>query len=350
VVQDTFGQNLGQDTQLTFKVGPAEPALYGPNMGFVTLDPASKKPAFSVYAINYNKLDVKIYAVQPSDWPAYKQYLQNYQRTDVNLQIPGRQVFNKTIPVEAKADTLTEVNIDLTQVMDGPFGHFIVIVSPPKNLFSNPQDLYWRTIQSWVQVTQIGLDAYTDHSQMVVWASALTDGKPLPGITVQATPTGTSLATGADGTARLDIPNGASYLVASQGADRALLPRSNSPWDDSTWSAQPVQDELRWYVFDDRQMYRPGEEVHFKGWLRRIGGGQNGDVGLVGGDVSGINYQITDSQGNAITSGQMNVNPLGGFDLAVTLPEKVNLGYTSLQLTATGSLNGMADYTQQFTH
>ena len=38
-------------------------------------------------------------------------------------------------------------------------------------------------------------------------------------------------------------------------------------------------------MFDDRQMYRPGEEVHLKGWLRRIGGKQDGDVGLVGSSV-----------------------------------------------------------------
>ena len=44
----------------------------------------------------------------------------------------------------------------------------------------------------------------------------------------------------------------------------------------------PPNDTLSWYVFDDRQMYRPSEEIHVKGWLRRIGGRQDGDVGLVG--------------------------------------------------------------------
>ena len=347
-LKDAFGQALGQDAKLTFKVGRAEAAVYGPNQGFVTLDPAAKKPVFSVYAINYPRLDVKIYAAQPSDWPAYQQYVLNYQRTEPNLKIPGRQVFAQTIPVEARSDTLTEVDIDLSPVMDGGFGHFIVVVSPPTSLLSNPQDLYGRTIQAWVQVTQIGLDAFTDHSQMVVWASALADGKPLPGITVQPAPVGKAMTTGADGTVRADIPAGATYLVASQGADTALLPRSNFPWDSSAWSTRPLRDELRWYVFDDRQMYRPGEEVHFKGWLRRIGGGQNGDVSLVGDSVSGLSYTITDSQGNSIGSGRLDINPLGGFDLAVTLPAQVNLGYTQLQLTALGT--GFVDYTQQFTH
>ena len=56
--------------------------------------------------------------------------------------------------------------------MDGPSGHFIVIVSPPGGLLKPNQNAYWQTVQAWVQVTQIGLDAFTDHSEMVVWTSA----------------------------------------------------------------------------------------------------------------------------------------------------------------------------------
>src|SRR5690606_22192720 len=100
-------------------------------------------------------------------------------------------------------------------------------------------------------------------------------------------------------------------------------------------------DSLRWYVFDDRQMYRPGEEVHIKGWMRRVGGKQNGDVSLVGGEVTSVSYQITDSQGNAIGDGQAEVNALGGFDFAFTIPQPVNLGYAQIYLNAQGSLGGL---------
>ena len=51
-------------------------------------------------------------------------------------------------------------------------------------------------------------------------------------------------------------------LVARKGADVAILPPSVWVWGGGAWQARPVQDELRWYVFDDRAMYRPGEEVH----------------------------------------------------------------------------------------
>ena len=89
-------------------------------------------------------------------------------------------------------------------------------------------------------------------------------------------------------------------------------------------------------------MYRPGEEVHVKGWMRKVGGVQDGDVGLLGNMVEGVNYQVIGPQGNELGSGRSEVNALGGFDFAFTLPENTNLGYAQIVLNAEGGsgLNG----------
>ncbi len=336
-LKDTFGQVLGKDATLTFQIGPAESRLAGPSQTFMTIDPAAKKPEFSVYAINYSKLDVQIYAVQPSDWPAYKQYLMDFQQENSLPKPPGRRVRNDSQAVESAADALTEVKIDLSKEMDGAYGHFIVIVSPPKGLFQNVWDWRYQTVTAWVQITQIGLDAFVDHSEMVVWTTALKDGAALANVKVSSS-LGSALATtDEDGVARFNIPSGATYLVASQGSDQAMLPNSTYLWGDSSWRQRPVSDELRWYVFDDRQMYRPGEEVHVKGWLRRVGGKQTGDVGLVGSLVKSVSFRVVSSQGNDLGSGTADVNALGGFDFVITLPEEVNLGYTQLILDASSA-------------
>ena len=145
-IQDVFGQKLGKDTVLKFKVGSAEPALIGPNEIFVTLDPAASDPALSIYAINHDKLEVKIYAVEPSDWPAFLEYMYEYQRTDTPQNPPGTLVLDETKRLETPADVLTEVDIDLSEYMDGTFGHFIVIVKPPRSIFE--EDRYWETVQA----------------------------------------------------------------------------------------------------------------------------------------------------------------------------------------------------------
>jgi len=337
-IQDIFGQTLGKEGKLTFQVGSAEARLYGPQQSFVTLDPAEAKPSFSVYAINYPKLELKIYAVQPSDWPTFKGYLNNFYNQEKPGSPPGRLALEKTLAVESPADALSEVKIDLSQVMDGDFGHFIVTVTPPRNLFSDPYQQKYQTVQAWVQATQIGVDAFSDHREMVVWTTALGDGAPLEGVSIAPDGKDTGLVTGESGIIRFAIPEGASYLVASRGADHALLPRSTYAYahEGDGWHSWTPQDELRWFVFDDRQMYRPGEQIHLKGWLRRIGGAQSGDVSLVGDSVTEVNYRVISSQGNDLGGGQAAVSALGGFDLVFQIPDEVNLGPSQIILDAAG--------------
>jgi uncharacterized protein YfaS (alpha-2-macroglobulin family) len=352
-IQDIFGQMLGEDARLTFKVGKAEQVLVGPEGNFLTLDPAASKAVFSVYAINYTKLNLKIYSVQPSDWPEFKQVLRGWRQTDEKPRFPGKLVADKALGLDIPNDTLSQVDIDLSKYMDGSFGHFIVFIEPPAKLLETENDKwirYSQTIMTWVQVTQIGLDAYVDYSQMVAWATDLRNGAPLAGVNIQSDNGGLSEVegrTGEDGIARFDIPSGATYLVAKKGDDLAILPRSMYFYADDAWVAAPPNDSLRWYVFDDRQMYRPGEEVHIKGWLRQIGGRQNGDVGLVGAALSSISYQLNDPQGNVLLNGQAEVTPLGGFDFVLALPQATNLGTAQLLLTAASGLDG-AQYNHSF--
>ncbi|GAB4421517.1 MAG: alpha-2-macroglobulin [Anaerolineales bacterium] len=342
-LKDVFGQTLGKQRALTFKVGPAEPFLRGPDSNFVTLDPASSRPALSLYVMNYNRLDVQIYAVQPSDWNDFKAFIQEYQRTDQPPEPPGELVRDEILRLENQADALTEISIDLSRELKKGYGHFFVIVKPPKGLFENER--YWEHVLVWVQVTQIGLDAFVDHSDMLVWATDLRDGTPLRGLEIQPA-SGSGAVTGADGVARFPIPSiGVTYLTAQRGDDIAILPASTHLWDETGWSRRSPSETLRWYVFDDRAMYRPGEEVHLKGWIRLIGAKQDGDVALVGDMLQTVSYQIYDPQGNDLGSGQAEVNPLGGFDFNFTLPEQTNLGYARIELTADAGYTG-----RHFTH
>ncbi len=324
-------------------MGEAEPRLYGTEQYFVTLDPSLEAPAYSVYAVNMPRLEVQIYAVQPTDWPAFHAYLREWRWENKTPTPPGSKVFDGTLNVENAGDTLAELSIGLSQYMDGAYGHFIVVVQPPRGVLKDDRDRFWQTVQTWVQVTQIGLDAFNDHSEMVAWASSLQDGAPLAGVTVAPGNGGATALTDDAGVARFPIPDGARYLVARKGADSAILPSSPYFWDEYGWQSYEVGDELRWYVFDDRQMYRPGEEVHFKGWLRKVGGLQGGDVGMVADLVDTVRYTITGSQGNVLGDGSVSLNALGGFDFVFTIPESVNLGYTQVYFQAEGFLGNLSN-------
>jgi len=339
-ITDQFGQTLGNNERLRFRIGSADPVMYGPNQTIVTMDPADVNPALSLFTINFNKLNVEIYQVQTADWPDFTQYLRDYQRTDVQLTPPGKKVFDGAINIEAPADQLTEVNIPLKEYLPDGKGQLVVIAKPPTGLFE--EERYWEHVQVWVQVTGIGLDAFVDHSEMVVWATDLLTGAPLADVEIKPGEGSAIATTNGDGVARFDIPpSGIPYLVGEQGGDLVFLAPSDSYWSETGWSRRSLQDELRWYVWDDRQMYKPGEEVSIKGWMRRIGSSESGDVSLLGNQVSQVSYQVIGSQGNELSSGTADVNSLGGFDFQFDLPENANLGYTQVVINPIGTLSGI---------
>ncbi|MCB0085080.1 MAG: hypothetical protein KDE47_29270, partial [Caldilineaceae bacterium] len=252
------------------------------------------------------------------------------------------------IEINAKSDELVETPIPLAKMLPNGLGHLIVVVDLPPGTLLKDQDSRNQIVQTWVQVTQMGVDAFVDASEMTAWANDLRTGAPLADVELSLLNSQAAAVTGADGTAKLELPSQSSpLLVARKGDDVAILPQSS--YSGGGWQRMPVQDELAWYVWDDRQMYRPGEEVHVKGWVRRVGGQPDGDVILLTGQDA-LSYIVSDPQGNQLTTGSAELNAAGGFDLAFTLPENANLGYANLQLTLSGSVSNLnsRDYWHSF--
>jgi len=338
-IRDEFEQNMAQDATVAFNVGTAQPSLAAPGGSLIVLDP-SGKPTYSVYTINYDRLKVQANVVTPEDWRAWQTYQREYYRQEKPPALPGRQVMNTTIAVKSKPDELIETAIDLTPALQSGLGQLIVVVEPDisglTSLLQRGQRL--PVARAWIQATRIGLDAFADGESMVAWANDLSSGSPLNGVRLSLQPSGGEVTSDDAGAATLPLPSGsgANLLVARKGSDLAILPQNASFYSDAGWQKRPAQDSLRWYVFDDRKMYRPGEEVNVKGWLRRIGGGKTGDVGLPGGVVKQVSYRLRDARGNEILKGTAPVGALGGFSLAFKLPDTINLGNTTLELTSDG--------------
>ncbi len=339
-LRDSFGQTLGNTEPLTFNVGTADPMLSGPNKNFFVLDPAAR-PALSIYTINEPALNVQLYRVGPEHWPQFLQYLRA-NNDNTRATAPGRLVVSETVPVKAAADEMTETRIDLSRALESNLGHVVAIVE--STLPRRPHDARRRVVV-WAQATGIGLTAFVDKQELVGWATSLKDGSPVNGaqLTIDVTQAGNSrtearASTQANGLARMPLGGSTSVskmLVARKGKDVAFLPESVYWWSEASgWYRQSEADALGWFVFDDRKMYRPNEEVHIKGWLRRIGSGTDGDVNALDGYVKNITYALKDSRGNEVLKGAAQVNALGGFDAAFKLPATMNLGYANLQLEA----------------
>ena len=344
---DAFGQTLGDEETVRFRVDTAVPFISGPREMIVTTDPSASDPSLTLYVMNYEELHVRLYAVSPEQWDAYMAYRRDFdQQKDELPTPPGDLLFDEMVPVDYEEDVLTETAVSLSEALEGETGHLIVVVQPP----DLPRDIWEQrsqTIHTWVQVTQIGLDAFADHQQVVAWATNLADGAPLSGVNISGSQNGVNATTDGNGLARFDLPgSGLSWLVATQGDDSTILPTTYSYWEEDGWRPRALQEELRWHIFDDRAMYRPGETVHIKGWLRHVSG--EGAITLPGSRVSQISYVTYDSQGNIIVEGTAETNTFGGFDFIVELPENSNLGYAFIEFRANGQYASHEFQIQEF--
>ncbi|HEX5874598.1 MAG TPA: alpha-2-macroglobulin family protein [Pyrinomonadaceae bacterium] len=331
-IRDVFGQTLGKDETREFKVGPVGSFISLSAGAFVVLDPSGPRQ-LSLYTTNYQTVKVNVYAVEPADWIKFQTYRQLHSRrandaASKNVNLPGRLVYSKQIDLKNSPNQMIETAIDLVPAFNDGFGQAIVAVES----ITPASDAYHNPLLSWVQSTQIGLDAFVDNKQLIGWANSLIDGAPLTDVKMQIIPSDVSGTTGTDGLAYLPLKpvsdSAMSVLVARRGNDVAILPESPHTWwhPSGTWHQKPQTDELRWYVFDDRKLYRPGEEVHIKGWIRRIGTGTAGDVGPLNGAIKSLTYVINDESDNEISKGELKLNAFGGFDMAIKLPAGLNLG------------------------
>jgi hypothetical protein len=325
---DVFGQTLGREESRTFDVTAAPPALWSSAQALLTLDPGGP-PRLSVNVVNHRALRVRAYAVTPADWSAYREYARRASREEAG-EPPGRQVMSRNVPVAGAPDEVVEVGVDLSPALPGGRGQAVVIV---ERAGAGPDD---QRIVTWVQATTIGLDAFVDRRSLTAWATSLADGRPIPGVDLQLLPSGAQAKTEATGLASLPLNAGADVLVARRGDDVAMLPGHLYVWaQGAAWQPRPAGDALRWFVFDDRGLYRPGEDARVKGWIRLVGQGPKGDVGPLAGAATMVRYALLDSRGNEVTRGERRIDAAyGAFDLALSLPATMNLGNARLRLTS----------------
>src|SRR6266545_4139652 len=228
-ITDFYGQTLGQPVTLNFTTGPMEPSLSVSGSGLVTLDPAGQK-RISIYSVNQESLRVALYAVTPEDYGRFASAMRarlTYQRNNPPpFPEIGRRVFADTIKINAQPDEIAVTPIDLRPALREGFGHALLIVERTAKA-ATPYNLEF--IPTWIQATEMGLDAFADRTQLLGWVTSLKDGKPIAGARLELleeAPGGKAVAgaaaqTGADGLAQIMLPSesGRKVLVARHGDD-----------------------------------------------------------------------------------------------------------------------------------
>jgi uncharacterized protein YfaS (alpha-2-macroglobulin family) len=325
-LRDIFGQTLEEPAEVTFSIESFPKSLTSRAGDMVVLDPASPRELV-VKSVNHRALAVRLYSVEPRHWSTFGQ--RNRYRDEGPYDPPGAFVHGEEIVIDAGPDEISETRIDLTPALVDGLGQVIAVIEPTEQ----SEDRWQRQeIITWVQVTRIGLSSIRSAGELIAWVTALDGAAPIQGVELSIAGGQLRRTTDADGLATLSVPANVEesklVLVAQLGNDVALLPSAG-------WGTSVFRDRLAWYVFTDRPLYRPGEEVHFKGWVRQIESGPRGDMKLPD-RMSRIRWSASDEWVNVVAEGVTAPNDLYGFDGSFTLPEDVTLGSVSISFDAPG--------------
>lgn len=332
-ITDVYGQKLGGPNIIPFRFGSASPRLSSNGPAFRVLDPSGEKK-FVINSINHKELDLELYRVDPTDWPAFHQWRYRGMRKETPEPPPGKLAYKTILRPGGEPDEMVDTKIDLSKALQKGAGQVLVLVKQ-RPLAVKPWSRQYVT--AWVQVTDFAVDAFVDHSQLLAWVTRLADGKPVSGAAVSLAPDGARGTSDKLGLARLELSSkSAPMLVARVEGQTVMLPRS-------TWSATygwhrgtPPRENVRWYVFDDRKLYRPKETVHLKGWARLVHMGKDAGIRLLPAEAKEVRYQVYGPRGNKVGEGSAPLGKLGGFSFDFKLPDAVNLGSARVHLSISG--------------
>ena len=353
-IKDIFGNQLTETN--TTKITTSVDDYWGESIiaeSFVVI-PGYSQSLYSFFTNRVENVNVQIYKVKPEDFNQYFQFAESfydnyegYMQTHASVeqskngrQPPGELVYDSQLAIDNPLE-FTAHALKLDDAFENGTGHAMVVLhadKPRKN--RNQPD--GKVI--WIQKTNIGLSSINDASNGLVLASDLATGKPLNDVKVEVYGQGIQATSAENGIANLSRQKyqDALAIIASKGSDSAML-----PWNGSRlWAYKPGNSVL-WYVADDRKLYRPGEKIAVKGWLRDYSRKDNGQLSLLtdsetksqnaSGTDKTIEYTFLDAQNQEIGKGETKISGIDGFDIEFTLPLEMNLGHSYLKLKLQGT-------------
>ena len=253
--------------------------------------------------------------------------------------VAGEAIYDQTIRLTNTHDTTAPIEIRWDEVLGAGKTNGLLFVSvdgEPKPGMESPFQKT-RSTQVYMQLTDIGLAWKVNKESAFIYAYSCETGQPLANVNLdvfgedaralQTTQTNES------GVALLPRSPDQRHLRASLGQDSMIIDFDRSiptvsMWRfpvNTEWSPQ-VPDKRTVLLFTDRSLYRPGEEVHLKGIVRRIE--ENRSIFDTSREAQLL---IRDSSDRILEEREITLSDKGSFNHSFTLPPQT-VGYFSIEL------------------
>ncbi|KAL6080571.1 Polyubiquitin [Balamuthia mandrillaris] len=326
-IKDCFGQTLPSSEALEYSFttprNVLSSRLYLSCAKYVVL-PSFVDLGNVVTAVtcNLDKVHVQVFKTNTVMWHSYSSL--SADQVESFCQGSMRRVFSQQLNIQGTPDNNIRTNIDLSQLSD--YGHYVLCVTAPT-----------LTAYSWICRSDLALDITSDLKCLNALVTSLVDGTPVSDCAVNFLDGFGYGVSDKDGMVyNLTIPRVATHrakiLEAKKGKDSVLYAPSTLA------SSRGYQDKFLWYVINDRGLYRPGEDVVVKGWVRKLR--RSGEITPV--TSLGVYYVLKDEMRRGpYAKGVRTLSEGNCFELTFTLPSNMALGKAHLELVLIDSFNEM---------
>lgn len=359
---DAFGQAQAEPAEHAFRTGDARPRL-SMERGIFALEASA--PGYPLWSRNIGTFELECAAIprdrlvqvlttdmnydpwggnsddQPLDWKALKAT----PRT-TTFQTTGK---NKWL--------LTELALGKQcAAAPGMRGVYLAEVRS-KDLKPDPQRgwLEARRNRVLANVTDLGVLIKTGTASGLVWVTSISTGAPVAGARVAVyTPAGKQVwvdVSNGDGLVKIpgsallkqqqaieepDLGEGEDWesfrsqrliAIVEKGGDLAVV---DGNWSNGiqSWNFGVPEDrrggvtKIRGFIQSDRGLYKPGEDVHFKGLAREVAQGLPPRVPA----SKTVQIEVQDSRGQSVLTTTAKLSAFGGFAFDMSLGAEASLG------------------------
>lgn len=325
--KDELGNVADKGLTTKFKTAPRSPFLQLLTRNSFGLFPIGLDPFYSLKTVNISRIDLRVCEVSSQE---FFRASQNHNWFD--YRCPASTA--KVIRPKGALNQNHQVDLDLTALYQRDFDkgiYFIELSSPDYIDDQNQPHRFYQTF--FISGTNLTLKKSTQ--DLLVWATDLKTGQPVPRMDIKVmSPSGEVLQTGVtdgEGVYQITKPfNGEVYVVGTksiQGENRWSM--ASEFWNQGiqSWQYSGMEgewilpDEPRIYLYTDRPLYRPQDEIYFKG-LYRI----DRDADFNFPKESKVRVVLEDSEYNEIDAQEVSLLTDGSFNGLFHLSEKARLG------------------------
>ncbi len=337
---DPYGNTIDQPYTFSFTTAPYDPTVRLGVLGTFGIYNANEPVELFAMYRNVSRVD---FTIARLDFEEFGKLQLDYTARQ-SWQPPTEQLVREwSVTSTAALNEQEQTKVSLTEAdgADLPPGIYLVIVDAPE---------VEGDIRHFAFITTDVLTFKASFDETFAWVTDIQTGQPVEGLPVQFfNENYKPLAEGvtdADGVVEIDWPHRDSLWDQSvamlQTEDRFAI--SISYWSDgiSPWEYGIYSDfqynNYSLYMYTDRPLYRPGQEVFFKGILR-----DKDDMTYSLPQAANVKVTIYNAQGDEIYNESLPLNDIGSFDGSITLDDDAALGNYSIEV-ALGEITARQDF------